>query len=101
MHCTKCKQPFTSEGHTLNTIGNTVNIYHCAASDVPFQEWIAPPSGPGFLAVQINREKRQKLKARNAETMLMCCNAIPPCSNRATHQHHNDDSLNYCPPTSP
>ena len=45
----------------LNTIDNTVNIYHCAASDVPFQEWIAPPSDPGFLPVQMSSEKRQKL----------------------------------------
>ena len=61
MHHAKFKQPFTSEGHMLNTIDNTVNIYHCAASDVPFQEWIAPPSDPGFLPVQMSREKRQKL----------------------------------------
>ena len=42
----------------LNTIDNTVNIYQCAASDVPDCTTI---TDPGFLPVQMSREKRQKL----------------------------------------
>ena len=96
-HCAKCKHEFTSKGHTINSIDASVNIYHCKDFDIPFEEWISSPSGPGFLAVQVHRGRLKKKQTLEAHTLLKHCNAITSCKNRATHQHRNDESLFFCP----